>query len=81
MDNVIKADPVDRIRAVMDRKGWNQARMGEYLGVPQGTIANWLGGNRKPSASVVRLLDVLGTVEALAPAIHQTFIPRQDRSN
>ena len=79
MSNATKADPVDRIRAVMERKGWNQARMGEYLGVPQGTIANWLLGNRKPSASVVRLLDVLGTVEALAPAIHSTFIPTKDR--
>lgn len=69
-------DPtVARIEALMKRRGMNQAAMSRYLGVPQGTIGNWLGGTRKPSRSVGRLLDVLGMVEVLAPAIHDQLLP------
>lgn len=70
-------DPtVARIEALMKRRGMNQAAMAKYLGVPQGTIGNWLGGTRKPNAVVVRLLDVLGMVEVLAPGIHDEFLPK-----
>lgn len=69
-------DPtVERMRSVMARLGLNQARMSEYLGVPQGTIGNWMAGTRQPNAVVVRLLDVLGTIEALAPSIHEGLMP------
>jgi DNA-binding transcriptional regulator YiaG len=68
-------DPTtERIRAVMARRGMSQAAMSRYLGVPQGTIGNWLAGTRAPSRSVGRLLDVLGMVEALAPAIHDHLV-------
>lgn len=69
-------DPtVERIRAVMARRKMSQADMARYLDVPQGTIANWLLGTRKPSRSVARLLDVLGMIEVLAPGIHEQFLP------
>ena len=68
-------DPtVERIRGIMERRGLNQAATGRYLGVPQGTIGNWLAGTRKPNKSVERLLDVLGTIEALAPALDEHFL-------
>lgn len=73
----IKPDPtVERIRALMERRQMNQAQMSRYLGVPQGTIGNWLGGTRTPNRSVTRLLDVLGVVEVMAPDIHEQFIPK-----
>lgn len=69
-------DPtVARIRVTMDRLGMSQMDMARYLGVPQGTIGNWLGGTRKPNKVVARLTEVLGMVEALAPYIHETLIP------
>lgn len=71
----VKPDTIERIRALMDRRGWNQAQAGAYLGVPQGTIGNWLQGTRKPTSAVGRLLDVLGMVEALAPGVHDALTP------
>ena len=74
-------DPtVERIRALMARRGMSQMDTARYLGVPQGTIGNWLGGTRVPNKSVARLLDVLGMVEALAPDIHEHITPSRKRS-
>lgn len=70
-----KLDPtVERIKAIMERRGMTQAAMARYLGVPQGTMGNWLAGTRAPNKSVARLLDVLGMVEVMAPAIHEEFL-------
>ena len=67
-------DPtVARIRVVVARLGMTQMDMARYLGVPQGTIGNWLGGTRKPNTVVNRLLDVLGTIEILTPDIHDSL--------
>ena len=67
-------DPVvQRIKATMERRKMSQMDMARYLGVPQGTIGNWLGGTRKPNKAVGRLLDVLGMVEALAPGIDEVL--------
>lgn len=75
MEQVKQDDPtVARIRATMARRGMTQAQMSRYLGVPQGTIGNWLAGTRVPSRSTARLVEVLGTLEALAPAIHDHFL-------
>ena len=70
----------DRILAVMSRYGMNQAQAAEYLGVPQGTLSNWISGGQNPTRAVSRLLDVLGTVEALAPGLHATMIPARKRA-
>lgn len=64
---------VAQIRATMARLNMTQMDMARYLGVPQGTIGNWLGGTRKPNKVVARLLYVLGTIEALAPALHASL--------
>lgn len=66
-------DTTERIRHMMERKNMSQAQAARYLGVPPGTLCNWLTGYRKPPTVVVRLLDVLGTVEALAPGIHEAL--------
>jgi len=40
-----------------------------YLGVPVTTLRKWI-------AAVGRLLEVMGAMEALAPSLHETFMPR-----
>ena len=69
------SDAADRIRVTMHRLRLNQAQAARYLGVPQGTLCNWLKGTREPNTVVMRLLDVLGAVEVMAPNIHSAFLP------
>lgn len=58
------------------RFDFDDARGAEYLGVPVFTFRKWLNGERTPNASALRLLEVLGMVEVLAPAIHASFLPQ-----
>ena len=60
---------------LMSRLGLDETRAAAYLGVPVFTFRKWATGERKPSASAVRLLDVLSTIEVLAPALHAGFLP------
>lgn len=72
----ILPDPtVARIRALMAKKGWSQNETARFLGVPTGTMGNWMQGTKKPSAVVGRLLEVLGVVDVLAPHIYVNLIP------
>jgi DNA-binding transcriptional regulator YiaG len=64
-----------RIAAIQERHGMTDEQCATYLGVPVHTLRNWRTGKRIPAAVVYHLLDVLGMVEALAPAIHAHFIP------
>ena len=68
-----------RIRETVARLGLDEPQAADYLGVPVFTFRKWASGERQPSAAVLRLLDVLGTVEALAPALHAGFLPSQSR--
>lgn len=61
--------------ALRARLAFTHDQAAQYLGVPVPTYKKWESGEREPSASVLRLLDVLGTVEALAPALHAGFLP------
>ena len=65
----------NRIIETRERLAFSQAQMARYLGVPITTLRNWERDNRVPSASVIRLLDVLGTIEVMAPDIHTALIP------
>lgn len=67
-----------RIVALMERHHWTQAQVAAYLGTPAGTLGNWLQGTRKPPLSMVRLLDVLGIIETLAPPIHAAMMPKKE---
>lgn len=64
-----------RLIDLQTRLGLNQTQMAFYLGVPAHTYRKWYSGERAPSAVVVRLLDVLGTVEVLNPALHDQLMP------
>lgn len=50
-------------------------QMAAYLGVPVFTYRKWKSGERVPTVVLTRLLDVLGTVEVLNPALHAQFLP------
>jgi hypothetical protein len=55
--------------ALIARRGLSEARAADLLGVPVFTLRKWTAGQRAPSAAAIRLLEVLGMLEALAPAL------------
>jgi DNA-binding transcriptional regulator YiaG len=65
----------ERLAQTRQRLKLTQPRMALYLGVPTATYQSWEMGLRDPSASVLRLLDVLGLIEALAPGVHAELMP------
>ena len=65
----------ERVRQTLERLHLDDTRGAAYLGVPVFTVRKWITGEREPGAAVARLLDVLGLVEALAPALHGSFLP------
>lgn len=65
---------VDRMRAMMARQGLNQSQMARFLGVPQGTVGNWLGDARKPNKVVTRMFDILEQAELFYPTLFRTLL-------
>jgi hypothetical protein len=65
----------ERVRQTLERLNLDEPRGAVYLGVPVFTVRKWINGEREPGAAVARLLDVLGMVEAMAPALHDSFLP------
>ena len=63
------------VRGLIDRHNLTEPRAAGLLGVPVPTIRKWLAGTRAPSASAVRLIEILGTLEAIAPAIFDSLLP------
>ena len=77
----IQNPPLDRsngfavdIRNTIDRLGLTDNQAANYFGVPLHTLRKWLNGERAPGAATQKLLDVLGLIEALAPAIHDSLM-------
>lgn len=64
------------LRATLERLNLDEIKGAQYLGVPVHTLRKWLNGTRRPSASALRLLEVLGTIEALNPSLHASFVPK-----
>jgi hypothetical protein len=61
--------------ALMHRRALDEPRAAALLGVPLYTLTKWTTGTRAPSAAAVRLLDVLATLEAIAPAVLDALTP------
>ncbi len=61
--------------ALMNRRALDEPRAAALLGVPVFTLKKWIAGTRAPSASAVRLLDVLGTLDAIAPGVLDALTP------
>lgn len=64
-----------RLAAFMARLSLDETRGAAALGVPVHTLRKWVNGTRCPSAAAVRVLDILETLEALAPAMLAALIP------
>ena len=62
-------------KALQIRLNLDEPRAAAYLGVSVFTFRKWSTGDRKPTAAVARLLEVLGMVEAMNPALHDSFLP------
>lgn len=61
--------------AFVARRALDEPSAAGLLGVPVYTLRKWIAGTRAPSAAAVRLLDVLGTLEAIAPAVLDALTP------
>jgi DNA-binding transcriptional regulator YiaG len=64
-----------QVRATLERLNLDEPRAADYFGVPVFTLRKWATGERQPGAAVLRLFEVLGIVEAMAPALHGSFLP------
>ncbi len=61
--------------ALIDRHQLSETGAAALLGVPVHTLKKWVSGERGPGAATVRLLEVLGIVEALAPSLFGVLAP------
>lgn len=69
----------ETLQALQARLGLTAPALAAYLGVPVPTVRKWIAGTREPPASVVRLLKVLGLIEALVPQLHANLIERSGK--
>lgn len=68
----------DRVRAMMARHKMSQSQMARFLGVPQGTVGNWMAGTRQPNKVVSRMFDILEQAEVFYPTLFRTLLGRAD---
>ena len=61
--------------ALIDRRQLSETGAAALLGVPVHTLKKWVSGERGPGAATIRLLEVLGIVEALAPSLFGVLAP------
>ena len=55
--------------ALIDRHQLSEQSAAALLGVPVFTLKKWTTGERSPSAATIRLLEIIGVLEALAPSL------------
>jgi DNA-binding transcriptional regulator YiaG len=70
--------PVNPFAATAARLGLTEPQASDYFGVPVFTYRKWINGTRAPNASALRLLEVLGMIEALCPTLHAALLPTLD---
>ena len=63
------------LAALITHRGLDETRAAGLLGVPVFTLRKWTAGTRAPRAAAVRLLDVLVTLDTLAPALLDALTP------
>jgi transcriptional regulator with XRE-family HTH domain len=68
-------DFVAALAALTTRHHLTEAQGAGLLGVPVPTLRKWCAGARAPSAAAVRLVEVLGTIEAIAPGLFNVMVP------
>jgi hypothetical protein len=68
-------DFVAALAALMTRHYLSETQGAGLLGVPVFTLRKWRAGTRAPNAAAIRLVEVLGMVAALAPALLEGMTP------
>lgn len=71
----IDVESAVRVATLRARLGLTLHDCAQYLGVPVTTLIKWENGTRSPGSAAVRLMDVLGMIEVMAPDIHEHFLP------
>ena len=64
----------DTLKQLEQRLGLSQDGAAEMLGVTIHAYKKWRNGSRNPEGSALRLLEVLGFLETLAPDIHRALV-------
>lgn len=59
----------DDLNALRVSLSLSEQGLADLMGVPIHTLKKWLAGQREPSASAIRLVDVLITLSVVAPDI------------
>ena len=63
------------LASLIERHRLTETQAAGLLGVPVFTLRKWTTGQRAPSAAAVRLVDVLATLEVVAPGLLAALIP------
>ncbi len=66
--------------ALIDRHKLTDTQAAGLLGVPVFTLRKWINGTRSPGAAAVRLVEVLGMLEALAPDLLGHLMPSKENA-
>lgn len=65
----------ETLKKTRQRLNLAPAGFAAYLGVSVHTLTKWENGTRAAPGIAARLLDVLATVETLAPGLHAAMLP------
>jgi hypothetical protein len=68
-------DFVAALDALITRHHLTETQGAGLLGVPVFTLRKWQAGTRAPNAAAVRLVEVLGLVAVMAPALLDGLTP------
>ena len=60
---------------LMARLSLTEGQAAAYFGVPVFTFRKWANGERSLSAGVLRLVEIMGIIEAVAPGLHTALLP------
>ena len=63
------------LAALIERHQLTDTQAAGLLGVPVFTLRKWTNGTRSPGAAAVRLVEVLGMLDALAPDLLGHLMP------
>jgi DNA-binding transcriptional regulator YiaG len=66
---------MNQITDLRARLGLSVAQMADYLGVSTHAVIKYQNGTRAPGGALLRLIEVLQTLEVMAPAIHAHMMP------
>lgn len=75
----IDVESAVRVATLRARLGLTLHDCASYLGVPVTTLIKWENGTRSPGSAAMRLMDVLGMIEVMAPDIHVHFLPEASK--